>query len=423
MSMVLGLFGVLALMLVIGVPIAHSLGIASFCTMVFGNGVSISTLAQKIFGGINSTTLLSIPFFILAGNIMSEGGISRRIVEFCNTLVGHIRGGMAIALILACAFFAALSGSAPATVVAVGMVMYEDMVRLGYREDRVAGLLAVSGGLGPIIPPSIIMVVYATLTGASIGKMFAAGAAIGVLLVAALVIMVVILGQKEKWPKSKQKLSAKDFLRSLIHAIPALLLPIIILGGIYSGLMTAVEVSAVAVVYGFAVSVFIYKELNMSHLMKIVMESAKSSAMILFIVATSTAFTWIFTYSGISKIVVAALTSLDISPVLFLLVVAVVVLIFGTFLEGTSICILLVPVLWPVVQAMGISAIQFGMVMCVGIVIGTMTPPVAVNIFSACSVSKLPLGKVVKGQMPFFVTFIIIYLLTVAVPELYMWIT
>lgn len=422
MSMVLGLFGVLALMLVIGVPIAHSLGIASFCTMVFGNGVSISTLAQKIFGGINSTTLLSIPFFILAGNIMSEGGISRRIVEFCNTLVGHIRGGMAIALILACAFFAALSGSAPATVVAVGMVMYEDMVRLGYREDRVAGLLAVSGGLGPIIPPSIIMVVYATLTGASIGKMFAAGAAIGVLLVVALVIMVVILGQKEKWPKSKQKLSAKDFLRSLIHAIPALLLPIIILGGIYSGLMTAVEVSAVAVVYGFAVSVFIYKELNMSHLMKIVMESAKSSAMILFIVATSTAFTWIFTYSGISKIVVAALTSLDISPVLFLLVVAVVVLIFGTFLEGTSICILLVPVLWPVVQAMGISAIQFGMVMCVGIVIGTMTPPVAVNIFSACSVSKLPLGKVVKGQMPFFVTFIIIYLITVVVPGLYMWI-
>lgn len=413
------LFGVLALMLILGVPIAVSLGLSALFTMVFGYNVSLAVLPQKIFSGINSTPLLSIPFFILAGNIMTEGGISRRIVDFCNRIIGGIRGGMSAALILACAFFAALSGSGPATVISVGMVMYGKMVELGYPKRRVAGLLAVSGGLGPIIPPSIIMVVYCTITGATIGNMFKAGLVCGILLVAALMISVLFFAYREQWPKSNEKLNFAQLAKAFFNAIPALLLPIIILGGIYSGLMTAVEVSAVSVVYALLVSFFIYRELKVEQVWDIVTNSAKGSAMILFIIATSAVFTWIFTFSGVSKVVVSTIMSLEVSPRLFMFILGIVVLIFGTFLEGTSICILLTPVLWLVAKAMGVHIIHFGMTMCIGIVIGTMTPPVAINLFAACSVSKLPISDVVKGELPFFVA---IYFLLVLYPQSFLWI-
>jgi C4-dicarboxylate transporter DctM subunit len=421
MTAALMLFSSLALMLILGVPIAVSLGMSALITMVLGYDVSVSVLPQKIFSGINSTTLLSIPFFILAGNIMTEGGISKRIVDFCNRVIGGIRGGMAIALILACAFFAALSGSAPATVISVGMVMYTKMSDLGYPRGRVAGLLAVSGGLGPIIPPSIIMLVYCTITGATIGSMFKAGLMGGLILVVTLVVSVVIYSIKEQWPISEVKLDFSQIRTTFFHAFPALLLPVIILGGIYSGLMTAVEVSSASVIYALVVSCLIYKELKIGQLREIMVNSAKGTAMILFIVATSSVFTWIFTFSGVSKIIVSAITSFEVGTTAFMLAVAILVLVFGTFLEGTSICILLTPMLWLVAKALGINIIHFGMTMCMGIVIGTMTPPVAVNIFSACSVSKLNVGEVVRGELPFFAFFILVYFLIVLFPQLYLW--
>ena len=256
-------------------------------------------------------------------------------------------------------------------------MLYGEMTKMGYPEDRTAGLLVVSGGLGPIIPPSIIMVVYATITGASVGDMFKAGMGIGIGIALVLMIVVIIYANKEKWPKDEIHFNLKTFMVDFFHAIPALMLPIIILGGIYSGLLTATESAAIAVVWSLIAGLFIYKELKFSDLFEIFVTSAKSSAMTLFIIATSTAFAWLFAYAGISSKLVNLVVSMNLSATMFCLVVAVILLIFGTFLEGIATCVLLVPVLWPIAQALGVNVIHFGMIVSIANVVGTMTPPVA----------------------------------------------
>ena len=332
------LFAAFAVCLIVGVPVSISLEVASLCSVVFGGlSASSTVIAQRIFGGLQSTSIMAIAFFVLAGNLMTKGGISRRIVNFANCLVGNVRGGMSLALVLACAFFAALSGSAPATVIAIGTMLYNDMVKLGYPGDRTAGLLVVSGGLGPIIPPSII------------------------------------------------------------------------LGGIYSGMLTATESAAIAVVWAAIAGLFIYKELTVKELVPILKDSAKSSAMILFIIAASTAFSWVFTFSGASQALVNAVISMHLNSALFCFVVAIILLIFGTFMEGTAIAVLLVPVLWPIAQSMGIDVIHFGMIVCISNVVGTMTPPVAVNIFSASTVSGLKMGDIAKAEIPFLIGYVAVF--------------
>ena len=332
------LFAAFAVCLIVGVPVSISLGVASLCSVVFGGlSASSTVIAQRIFGGLQSTSIMAIAFFVLAGNLMTKGGISRRIVNFANCLVGNVRGGMSLALVLACAFFAALSGSAPATVIAIGTMLYNDMVKLGYPGDRTAGLLVVSGGLGPIIPPSII------------------------------------------------------------------------LGGIYSGMLTATESAAIAVVWAAIAGLFIYKELTVKELVPILKDSAKSSAMILFIIAASTAFSWVFTFSGASQALVNAVISMHLNSALFCFVVAIILQIFGTFMEGTAIAVLLVPVLWPIAQSMGIDVIHFGMIVCISNVVGTMTPPVAVNIFSASTVSGLKMGDIAKAEIPFLIGYVAVF--------------
>ena len=332
------LFAAFAVCLIVEVPVSISLGVASLCSVVFGGlSASSTVIAQRIFGGLQSTSIMAIAFFVLAGNLITKGGISRRIVNFANCLVGNVRGGMSLALVLACAFFAALSGSAPATVIAIGTMLYNDMVKLGYPGDRTAGLLVVSGGLGPIIPPSIILV------------------------------------------------------------------------GIYSGMLTATENAAIAVVWAAIAGLFIYKELTVKELVPILKDSAKSSAMILFIIAASTAFSWVFTFSGASQALVNAVISMHLNSALFCFVVAIILLIFGTFMEGTAIAVLLVPVLWPIAQSMGIDVIHFGMIVCISNVVGTMTPPVAVNIFSASTVSGLKMGDIAKAEIPFLIGYVAVF--------------
>ena len=253
------LFGSMIVFLAIGVPISFTLGAAVMATIFLAPDFTVSPgiIPQRIFGGLESTSIMAIAFFVLAGNIMTKGGISSCIVEFCNSIIGNIRGGMSLVLVLACAFFAALSGSAPATVVAIGVMLYADMVKLGYPKERVAGLLVVSGGMGPIIPPSIIMIVYGTITGASISKMFKAGLGIGIIIMVILMAVCLFYAHKEQWPKNAKSISLKEIISSFVHAIPAILLPVIILGGIYSGLMTPTESAAVAVVWALVV-VFLF---------------------------------------------------------------------------------------------------------------------------------------------------------------------
>lgn len=414
------LFGCFALFLIGGVPVAMALGAATMSAILFSPDFAITTavIPQRIFGGLESTSLMAIAFFVLAGNLMTKGGISRRLVDLANSMVGGVRGGMSLALILASAFFAALSGSAPATVIAIGSMLYPDMVRIGYPKDRTAGLLVVAGGLGPIIPPSIIMVVYCTMTGASVGDMFKSGMAIGVIIMVALMVVVLFFAQKENWPKAEMKITLKEFVVNFVKAIPALMLPIIILGGIYSGLLTPTESASVAVVWALIAGMFIYKELKVKDLVPIILDSAKNAAMVLFIVATSTAFSWLFTFSGISESLVNGIIGMNLNPTMFSLIIALILLLFGTFLEGIATAVLLVPVLWPIASSMGIDAIHFGMIVCISNVVGTMTPPVAVNIFSAASVSKLKMGDIVKGEIPFFIGYLVVFFAVVLIPAL-----
>lgn len=411
------LFGSLIVFLVIGVPISVSLGASTMLSLI-SFGVPMAVVPQRMFTALDSVSIMAIPLFVLAGNLMTKGGISRRLVDFCNSVIGNVRGGMAYAMVLACAFFAALSGSAPATVLAIGSMLYPDMVRLGYPRERCAGLLAVAGGLGPIIPPSIIMVVYCTITNSSVGDMFKGGITAGIMIAVVLAGISIYYAHKEQWPKNTEKISAKDFAVRFFRALPALLLPVIILGGIYSGMMTPTESASAATIYALIVGVFVYKEIKIKDLYMILLESGKSSAMILFIIATSTAFSWLFTFSGISGQLVSTIILMNPAPWLFLLIIAVILLIFGTFLEGIATCVLLVPVLWPIAQSLGIGAIHFGMVVCMANVIGCMTPPVAVNLFAAASVSKLKMGEIAKGELPFFLGYCAVFFMIVLIPAL-----
>lgn len=411
------LFGTLALLLIIGVPISLSLAAATLATLLTFD-VPMAVIAQRMFTALDSVSIMAIPFFVLAGNLMTKGGISRRLVDFANRIVGNVRGGMGLAMVLACAFFAALSGSAPATVIAIGSMLYPEMIRIGYPKARSAGLLAVAGGLGPIIPPSIIMVVYCTITNASVGDIFKSGLVAGVMIAVVLCVLCGFLAHKEQWPKNTEKFSLPDLGKSFVKAIPAIFLPVIILGGIYSGLLTPTESAAAAVVYSLIVGLFVYREIKVSDLIPIILDSGKSSAMILFIIATSTAFSWLFTFSGISNQLVSAITGMHLSATLFCFIVAVILLIFGTFLEGIATCVLLVPVLWPIASSLGVNPIHFGMIVAISNVVGTMTPPVAVNLFSAASVSKLKMGEIAKGEVPFFVGFLLVFFLVVFFPQI-----
>ena len=409
------LFGGFAIMLIIGVPIALALGAATAITLYFID-MPTAVVGQRIFTALDSSSIMAIPFFVLAGNLMTQGGISRRIVDLANAMVGGVRGGLFYVMIISCAFFAALSGSAPATVIAIGAMLYPEMIKRGYPKERSGGLLAVAGGLGPIIPPSIIMVVYGTITSSSIGDLFKGGIVAGVMIAVVLAIVCGILSKRENWPTSDVRLSLTELLKAIWKAGLAVLLPVVVLGGIYSGLMTPTESAAVAVIYSFVVGVFVYRELPVNKLMQVIIDSGKGSAMVMFIIATSTSFSWLFTYAGISTQLIEFITEMELSATMYCFIVAIILLIFGTFLEGIATCVLLVPLLWPVAQSLGVNVIHFGMVVSISNVIGTMTPPVAVNLFAASSVSHLKMGDIAKGEIPFFIGYCLVFFLIVFVP-------
>ncbi len=409
------LFGGFAVMLLIGVPIALALGAATAVTLFYID-MPVAVVGQRIFTALDSSSIMAIPFFVLAGNLMTQGGISRRIVDLANALVGGVRGGLFYVMIISCAFFAALSGSAPATVIAIGAMLYPEMIKRGYPEQRSAGLLAVAGGLGPIIPPSIIMVVYGTITSSSIGDLFKGGLVAGLMIAVVLAVVCVILSSKENWPKSDTRLSFGEFMKALYKAFLAVMLPVIVLGGIYSGIMTPTESAAVAVIYSFVVGVFVYRELPFDKLWEVIIDSGKGSAMVMFIIATSTAFSWLFTYAGISQQLIEFITGMHLSATLYCFIVAIILLIFGTFLEGIATCVLLVPLLWPVAQSLGVNVIHFGLIVSISNVIGTMTPPVAVNLFAASSVTHLKMGEIAKGEIPFFIGYTAVFFVIVFVP-------
>ncbi len=406
------LFGTFAVLLVLRVPISFSLGIASMFCLAYLK-VPLSVMAQRVFTSLDSFPTMAIPLFILAGNIMTAGGISKRLIGVASAFLEHKRGGLALACVLACAFFAALSGSGPATVVAIGSMLYPEMVAKGYPKESMAGLVTVAGGLGPIIPPSIIMVIYGTQTDTSIGQLFAAGGVCGIVLLVSLLTMTYYQARKHSWPFSVDKTNTAQKFQAIGRGGLALLMPVIILGGIYGGVMTPTESAGVAVVYALFVSYFIYRDLNMRAIMKLFRDSAVASSVILFIMATSSVFSWLFAYGGITKTLVSGLTEMNLGYYGILLFITITLIVFGFFLEGVATVLLLMPIMFPLANSVGISPIHLGMIVTITNVVGCMTPPVAVNIFACSTYTKLSVERIAKGEMPYLLTMVTVLVLVV----------
>ena len=416
------LFGSFALFLVLGIPVSISLGLSSLVSFIYCD-IPLVTIGQRLYTGMDSFPLMAIPLFILAGNLMTAGGISRRIVDFANILFGRVRGALAYTGILACAIFAALSGSGPATTIAIGSMLYPSMKEMGYPEKESAGLMAVAGGLGPVIPPSIIMVVYSTLVGCSVTDMFSAGIFWGIITVIVLMIVTWFMAKRGNWPKADVKRpSLGKVLHQFLRTVPALIVPLVILGGIYSGMFTPTESAGIACIVAVIIGMFVYHEVKPSHLPKILVDSAKQSTTIMFIIACATCFSYFFSYSGLTKGITNFVVSCNMSATVFLLFCFVLLVIFGMFMDGTSIAVLLVPLLWPVAQQLNIDVMHFGIVFCILNSLGCCTPPVAVNLFGMSNISGLSVEDVTKGEMPFFLANLGVVLLIIFVPWVTIWV-
>ncbi len=410
------LFGLFAILLVIRVPIALTLGIsASVCLIMLD--IPLMVAAQRVFSGINSFSLMAIPLFIIAGNIMSAGGISKRLIDVAEASLGSVKGGLSVVCILACAFFAALSGSGPATVIAIGGMLYPEMIKKGYPDYQMAGLITVSGGLGPIIPPSIIMVIYCTLTNTSIQNLFTAGFVVGFVMLAALMICALWQAKRHNWPVSNVKFSIKKVIKACWSAILALIMPVIVLGGIYAGIFTPTEAAAVAVIYSTVVSLFIYRSLTFKGLLKILEESAVGASVVLLIIGMSNIFSWLFSVAGISNMIVDAIIAAGVGYWGILAIITITLLIFGFFLEFSATVLLLIPLFMPLCELVGIHPLHLGMIVTITNVIGCMTPPVAVNIFACSTYTKLPVEKIAKGEMPYLLTMVAVLFLIVIFPQ------
>lgn len=406
------LFGSFAVLLVLRVPISFSLGIASMFCLAYLK-VPLSVMGQRVFTSLDSFPTMAIPLFILAGNIMTAGGISKRLIGVAAVFLEHRRGGLALACVLACAFFAALSGSGPATVVAIGSMLYPEMVAKGYPKESMAGLVTVSGGLGPIIPPSIIMVIYGTQTDTSIGKLFAAGGVCGVLLLLCLLGMTYFQAHKHNWPFAAVKATWREKSNAVGRGILALLMPVIILGGIYGGIMTPTESAGVAVVYALFVSMVIYRDLSIVNCLKLFRDSAVASSVILFIMATSSVFSWLFAYGGITKTLVSGLTEMKLGYFGILIFITLTLIVFGFFLEGVATVLLLMPIMVPLAKSIDISLVHLGMIVTITNVVGCMTPPVAVNIFACSTFTKLSVERISRGEIPYLLTMVTVLVLVV----------
>lgn len=409
------LFGSFALLLLLKVPVSFSLGISSLICIIIMD-VPLVVVGQRIFTALDSFPIMAIPFFILSGNLMIEGGLSKKIVSFALSILARVRGGLAMAAILACAIFGALSGSGPATVISIGGMIYPEMVKRGYDKQEMAGLIATSGSLGPTIPPSIVMVFFGTVTSVSITKMFAGGLSLGILLALMLLGVTYYRAVKYHWPKASEQEALPKFWANLKDSFWALMMPVIVLGGIYGGFFTPTEAAAVSVFYALIVGLFIYKELDCKKILRIVKESAAAATIVLFIIAASSAFAWLFTYANIAAQVNEFVTSFNVGPTLYLTIVVIVMLIFGTFMDATATIVLLMPMMYPLSQALGVDPIHFGVTVCFALTLGGLTPPVAVNLFAMASISKLSMGQVARGEVPYALTALACLIVAILVP-------
>ncbi|HLT25810.1 MAG TPA: TRAP transporter large permease [Zeimonas sp.] len=395
----LALFVLLFVFLFMGMPVAIALGLSSLLTILFFGQDSLASLALKLYETSEHFTLLAIPFFILGGAFMTTGGVAKRMIRFAIACVGHLRGGLAIASVLACMLFAAVSGSSPATVVAVGSIVIAGMVRAGYPLPFAAGVVTNAGTLGILIPPSIVLVVYGAVTETSVGDLFMAGVVPGILLGLALMVAIYIRARMTGLP-SQPRASLREVLVAGRDSLWGLLLIVIILGGIYGGIFTPTEAAAVAAVYAFAIAVFVYRDMGMRDVPAVLVDASKVTVMLMFIIANALLFAHVLTTERIPQLIAEQILAWGMPAWAFLIVVNLLLLGAGMFMEPTGIILILAPILFPIAMQLGIDPVHLGIIMVVNLEIGLVTPPVGLNLFVTAGITKMSVGEVIHAALP-----------------------
>lgn len=409
-------FGVLLL----GIPIFAALAMAVFLTLQFFGNVDPVIVPMRMFTGVNNFALMAIPFFILAAELMRVGGLSNRLIELAKSLVGWVPGGLAAATVLACLFFGSISGSSPATVVAVGTIMFPALVAAGYDKRFAVGLIATAGTLGPIVPPSISFIIYGSVTGTSVGRLFAAGLIPSLLVAAILIAYCIVYASFKKYERSPLP-SLREIFTAFKESLWGLGLPVILLGGIYSGIFTPTEAAAVACMYGLFVGILIYRSISLKELILTLRSAGLMSATLLLITAAASAFSWVLSVGGAPAQLANYMLSLSDNPVVVTALLNLVMLVAGFVLDGASATIVLAPLLLPIAQKVGMDPVHFGVITAVNFSVGMITPPVGLNLFVAMAISKMSLQDIFKGTLPFIGMMLIALIVISYVPWFSTW--
>jgi len=410
-------------LLALSVPVAFSIGIATVITMLFtiAPGPAVTTVAQQMTTGINSFALLAIPFFVLSGQFMGKGGIARRLIDFARVLVGQFPGGLAFVNVLACMFFGAISGSAAAATSAVGGFMIPIMNKEGYDKNFNTAVTVTASTTGLIIPPSNILIVYSLASGGvSVAALFVAGYVPGILLGLGLMVVCFVVAKKRKYPVGSRE-SLITGLKRFLNAVPSLMLIVIVIGGIIAGYFTATEASAVAVVYSFLLSVVFYREVKLKEVPNILLKSVENTAIVMLLIGTSKAMSWIMSYENIPQSISAALMGLTDSKFIILLIINLILLVVGTFMDITPAVLIFTPIFLPVVLQLGLTPLHFGIIIVLNLCIGLCTPPVGTVLFLGCGVGKTTIARVTKSLLPFFAVMVVVLLLVTYLPDLSQW--
>jgi C4-dicarboxylate transporter DctM subunit len=403
-----------------GMPISISLGLTVLTFLFTMTTVPITSVALKLFTGIERFEVMAIPFFILAGNFLTHGGVARRMIAFASSMVGHWHGGLALAGVMACALFAAVSGSSPATVVAIGSILLPAMIKQGFPKRFGAGVITTSGALGILIPPSIVMVMYSVATNTSVGQLFMAGVIPGLMLATMLGMTTWWRARKNDYPRLP-KASWGERFRTFRESIWGLLLIVVVIGGIYSGIFTPTEAAAMSAVYAFFVAVFVYKDLTLRKVPKVLLDSANMSAMLLYIITNAVMFSFLMTSEQIPQVMAQWMLDQGLGPIAFLLFVNVLLLLAGNVMEPSSIVLIMAPLLFPVAMKLGIDPVHFGIIMTVNMEIGMCHPPVGLNLYVASGITKMGITELTIAVWPWLVTMLVFLVIVTYWPALSIW--
>ncbi len=414
------IFALLVALMLTGMPISISLGLTVLSFLFFLTDVPVEAVALKLFTGIEKFEIMAIPFFILAGNFLTHGGVARRMIKFATSMVGHWYGGLGLGGVLACALFAAVSGSSPATVVAIGSILMPAMIKAGFPKRFGAGVITTSGALGILIPPSIVMVMYSVSTNTSVGALFMAGVIPGIVLATMLGLTTWYRARSNNYPR-QPKASVKERLKAFRESVWGLLLIVIVMGGIYSGIFTPTEAAAMSAVYAFIVAVFIYKDMGLKDVPRVLLSSANMSAMLLYIITNAVLFSFLMTHENIPQEMADWMMGTGVGLIGFLIVANILLLLAGNFMEPSSIVLILAPILFPIAMKLGIDPVHFGIIMVVNMEVGMCHPPVGLNLYVASGITKMGITELTIAVWPWLLTMLAFLMVVTYWPALSLW--